>query len=58
MKIKQEKNDMQLKMLLMEGSTIRRIRKTGENDFYKLWVNDYGHNEGTICWGEPERAPH
>ena len=26
---------------------IRHIRKTGENDFDKLLVNDSGHNEGT-----------
>ena len=28
---------------------IRRIQKTGENDFGKLQVNNSGHNEGTIC---------
>ena len=25
------------------------LRKTGENDWDKLQVNDSGHNEGTIC---------
>ena len=33
--------------LLMEGSIIGRIRKTGENNL--LRVNNSGHNEGTIC---------
>ena len=28
---------------------IGRLQKTGEKDWDKLRVNDYGHNEGTIC---------
>ena len=28
---------------------IRRLRKTGENDWDKLRDNVSGHNEGTIC---------
>ena len=28
---------------------IGHLRKTGENDWDKLWVNDSGHNKGTIC---------
>ena len=28
---------------------IKCIQKTGENNFDKLWVNNSGHNEGTIC---------
>ena len=28
---------------------IGRLQKTGEKDRDKLRVNDYGHNEGTIC---------
>ena len=25
------------------------LHKTGEDDWDKLWANDSGHNEGTIC---------
>ena len=27
---------------------IMPTQETGENDLHKLWVNDYGYNEGTI----------
>ena len=37
-------------MSLMEGITLYKAHtKTSENNLNELWVNDYGHNEGTIC---------
>ena len=44
-----KKKDMRVKVLLMVGSTLGHLHKAGENNWDKLWDNDSGHNEGTIC---------
>ena len=33
-------------MLLMEGSTLYGVYETGENNLYRFYVNNFGHNEG------------
>ena len=43
----EEKNDVCIKMLLMEGS--RRTQRTGENNLNERRVSNSEHNEGTIC---------
>ena len=34
-------------MLFMENNLITPIRKTSGNNLHKLWINDYGYNEGS-----------
>ena len=45
MKMKQIKNGKHVKTL----HCIDGIKYTSENDVHKLQVNEYEHNEGTIC---------
>ena len=47
-RIKKQEKDTRINVIDGSKPFIRHIQKTGENDLHKLWVNDYGCNEGTI----------
>ena len=45
---KKKKRCMRINFIYERKPFITLIQKTGGNNLHKLWVNDYGYNEGTI----------